>query len=41
MTVVVRDPKGTIHVMCKGADSMLYPLLKKTKATKEVEEKTN
>ena len=27
MTVIVRDPKGKIQVMCKGADSILIPLL--------------
>ena len=29
MTVVVRDPKGTVKVLSKGADSILLPLLKK------------
>jgi magnesium-transporting ATPase (P-type) len=27
MSVVVKDPKGTIKVLCKGADSILQPLL--------------
>lgn len=27
MTVVVRCPDGVLKVMCKGADSILYPLL--------------
>ena len=29
MTVVLKDPKGQIRVFCKGADSILLPLLKK------------
>ena len=29
MSVVVRDPKGQIKVLCKGADSILLPLLSK------------
>lgn len=29
MTVVVKDSKGTIKVLCKGADSILFPLLAK------------
>jgi magnesium-transporting ATPase (P-type) len=41
MTVVVRDPKGVVHVFCKGADSILYPLLKKTKEGRETERVTN
>ena len=28
MTSVLRDPDGDILVMCKGADSVLLPLLK-------------
>ena len=27
MTVIVRDPDGNIQVMCKGADTILIPLL--------------
>lgn len=27
MSVIVRDQKGTIRCICKGADSILYPLL--------------
>jgi phospholipid-transporting ATPase len=41
MTVVVKDPKGVIRVMCKGADSILFPLLKKSKEGREIEDKTN
>ncbi len=41
MTVVVRDPEGQVRVFCKGADSILYPLLKKTKETREIERITN
>lgn len=41
MTVVVKDNKGTIRVMCKGADSILYPLLKRSREGREIEEKTN
>jgi len=41
MTVVVRDPKGVVHVFCKGADSILFPLLKKTKEGRETERVTN
>ena len=28
MTSVLKDPSGDILVMCKGADSVLLPLLK-------------
>lgn len=44
MTVVVKDPKGIIRVMCKGADSILFPLLTKKNRDKEsieIESKTN
>ena len=43
MTVVVKDPKGTIKVLCKGADSILFPLLGKGKSKElhEIEKKTN
>jgi phospholipid-transporting ATPase len=42
MTVVLQDPKGQIKVLCKGADSILYPLcLRKTKEQIEIESKTN
>ena len=41
MTVVVRDPEGQVHVFCKGADSILFPLLKKSKETREIERVTN
>lgn len=41
MTVVVRDPKGIIRVFSKGADSILFPLLKKTREGREIEHKTN
>lgn len=27
MSVIVRDPKGVIRMICKGADSILFPLL--------------
>ncbi len=29
MTVIVRAPDGRIVVMCKGADSIMLPLLRK------------
>ena len=29
MSVIVRTPEGTIIVMCKGADSIILPLLHK------------
>lgn len=29
MTVIVRNPEGQIIVMCKGADSIILPLLRK------------
>jgi P-type E1-E2 ATPase len=29
MTVIVRDSENRIRVMCKGADSIIIPLLKK------------
>ena len=42
MTVVVKDPKGTIKVLCKGADSILFPLLgKRTKEALAIENQTN
>jgi magnesium-transporting ATPase (P-type) len=42
MTVVVKDSKGTIKVLCKGADSILFPLLgKRNKESKLIEERTN
>ena len=41
MTVVVKDPKGTIKVLCKGADSILLPLLsRRTRESIEVENKS-
>jgi phospholipid-transporting ATPase len=41
MTVVVKDPKGVIRVYSKGADSILFPLLKKSRETRDLEEQTN
>lgn len=43
MTVVVKDPKGTIKVLSKGADSILFPLLnqRKSKEALEIEHHTN
>ena len=42
MTVVVKDPKGTIYVFSKGADSILFPLLaKRNKESAEIENMTN
>lgn len=42
MTVVVKDPKGIIYVFCKGADSILFPLLaKRTRESAEIENMTN
>jgi magnesium-transporting ATPase (P-type) len=42
MTVVVKDPKGVIKVLCKGADSILFPLLgKRTRESMEIEAQTN
>jgi len=39
---VVQDPKGIIKVLCKGADSVLYPLcVKKTNEQIQIENKTN
>lgn len=42
MTVVVKDPKGTIKVISKGADSTLFPLLnqRKSKEALEIEHHT-
>ena len=41
MTVVVKDPKGIIKVLCKGADSILLPLLtRRTRESIEIENKT-
>lgn len=42
MTVVVKDPKGTIKVLCKGADSILFPLLqRRSRESIEIENRTN
>jgi magnesium-transporting ATPase (P-type) len=42
MTVVIKDEKGNIKVLCKGADSVLQKLLaRKTKEQIEIENKTN
>ena len=42
MTVVVKDPKGAIKVLCKGADSILFPLLaKRNKENQASEHITN
>jgi magnesium-transporting ATPase (P-type) len=30
MSVIIRDEKGLIKIICKGADSVLYPLLSTT-----------
>lgn len=38
MSVVIKDSKGTIKVLCKGADSILQPLLKKTKENQEIDQ---
>lgn len=41
MSVVVKDLQlGTIKVLCKGADSILQPLLKKTRDNIELDELT-
>jgi magnesium-transporting ATPase (P-type) len=29
MSVIVRNPEGRVFVMCKGADSIIIPLLHK------------
>lgn len=37
MTVVIKDPKGIIKVICKGADSILKPLMiKENKINDEI-----
>jgi magnesium-transporting ATPase (P-type) len=42
MTVVVKDSKGTIKVLCKGADSIIFPLLaKRNKENQANENVTN
>lgn len=40
MSVVVKDPNGVIKVLCKGADSILQPLLRKTKENSQIEKVT-
>ncbi len=42
MSVIVRDPKGVIKMICKGADSVLFPLLsEKSKENEELKNVTN
>ena len=41
MSVVVRDEYGVIKVLCKGADSILFPLLKKSNENEETQRITN
>jgi magnesium-transporting ATPase (P-type) len=41
MSVVVRDSKGVIKCLCKGADSILFPLLKKCDENDEILKVTN
>lgn len=40
MTVIVRDPEGKIQVMCKGADSILIPLLANDNDTQMIKDRT-
>lgn len=40
MTVIVKEPNGQIKVLCKGADSVLFPLLADTRENHKVKEKT-
>ena len=40
MSVVVKDEKGIIKCLCKGADSILQPLLKKNRENQELEAAT-
>ena len=40
MSVVIRDSEGVIKCLCKGADSILFPLLKDCDQNKEVLEVT-
>ena len=41
MSVVIKDENGVIKCLCKGADSILFPLLKKTKENQNLQEVTN
>lgn len=41
MSVIVKDQNGVIKCLCKGADSILYPLLKNTIENKQHTEITN
>mmetsp|Transcript_30711 Transcript_30711/g.30191 ORF Transcript_30711/g.30191 Transcript_30711/m.30191 type:complete len:527 (+) Transcript_30711:388-1968(+) len=41
MSVVLRDPKGQVKCLCKGADSILFPLLKASQENAEVEDASN
>ena len=40
MTVVVQDPEGQILVITKGADTVLFPLVKDDQFNNEMREKT-
>ena len=40
MTVIVRDPDGKIQVMCKGADTILIPLLANDSHNNQVKDRT-
>ena len=40
MTVIVRAPDGRIKVLCKGADSVLVPLLAQTPENNRIKQKT-
>lgn len=40
MTVVVQDPNGSIQVITKGADTVLFPLVKDDQSNNEMKAKT-
>src|SRR5690606_29548050 len=39
MSVIVRDPKGKLLLLCKGADSIVFPLMKPNQKHAEITQK--
>eukprot|EP01062_Namystynia_karyoxenos_P021475 TRINITY_DN18171_c0_g1_i1.p1 TRINITY_DN18171_c0_g1~~TRINITY_DN18171_c0_g1_i1.p1 ORF type:complete len:1326 (+),score=367.78 TRINITY_DN18171_c0_g1_i1:74-4051(+) len=37
MSVIVRDPEGTLRLLCKGADSVVYDLLRTSRSAAETD----
>ena len=40
MSVIVQDPEGKIEVITKGADTVLFPLVKESEENNELKTKT-